>query len=117
MSQKNNGGGARATGRNRSVGEEKMPKKTASNTNQSPLSTKEMKAVAKRYSAENNFDRDGDYSEASRSDIGAASVAISVRLPGRQLAILKEFAHRRGVGYQTLMKDWLDERIRAEHEA
>jgi hypothetical protein len=42
--------------------------------------------------------------------------AISLRLPKAMLAILKEFARRDGVGYQVLMKRWLDERIRIERE-
>jgi hypothetical protein len=44
------------------------------------------------------------------------SVAISIRLPRRMVAILKEFASRSGIGYQVLMKRWLDDRIRQEHE-
>jgi hypothetical protein len=44
------------------------------------------------------------------------SVAISIRLPRRMVAILKEFARRSGIGYQVLMKRWLDDRIRQEHE-
>jgi len=44
------------------------------------------------------------------------SVAISIRLPKRLLAILKEFARRRKTGYQVLMKRWLDDRVREEHE-
>ncbi len=43
------------------------------------------------------------------------STAISVRIPKKMLSILKEFARREGVGYQVLMKRWLDDRIR--HEA
>jgi hypothetical protein len=46
----------------------------------------------------------------------AESVPISIRLPRRLLAILKEFARRKGVGYQVLIKRWLDERIRHEHK-
>ncbi|MBI2377092.1 MAG: toxin-antitoxin system HicB family antitoxin [Deltaproteobacteria bacterium] len=42
------------------------------------------------------------------------STAISLRVPKRMLTILKEFARREGVGYQVLMKRWLDDRIRAE---
>ncbi|MBI2378911.1 MAG: hypothetical protein HYV07_33255 [Deltaproteobacteria bacterium] len=30
------------------------------------------------------------------------------------LLVLKKFARREGVGYQVLMKRWLDDRIRAE---
>ena len=42
------------------------------------------------------------------------SVAISVRFPAPMLDVLKEFAHRAGVGYQSLIKQWLNERIREE---
>jgi hypothetical protein len=44
------------------------------------------------------------------------STAISLRLPVQMVAILKEFARRFGIGYQVLMKRWLDERIRQERE-
>ena len=44
------------------------------------------------------------------------SVAISIRLPRQMVEILKEFARRTGIGYQVLMKRWLDERIRQERE-
>lgn len=44
------------------------------------------------------------------------TVLISVRVPKRMLAILREFARRAGIGYQVLLKQWLDDRIRAEHE-
>jgi hypothetical protein len=44
------------------------------------------------------------------------SVAISVRLPKQMLALLKEFARREGIGYRVLLKRWLDDRLRAEHE-
>jgi hypothetical protein len=44
------------------------------------------------------------------------SVLISIRLPRQMVEILKEFAKRAGVGYQVLMKRWLDERIQQEHE-
>src|SRR5687767_310548 len=42
------------------------------------------------------------------------SVAISLRLPSKMLDILREFARRRDIGYQVLIKTWLDERIRSE---
>lgn len=45
----------------------------------------------------------------------AQSTAISVRLPKDMLRILREFARREGIGYQVLMKRWLDDRIRAEY--
>jgi hypothetical protein len=44
------------------------------------------------------------------------AVAISLRVPAPMLTILKEFARREGIGYQVLMKRWLDERIRAERD-
>jgi hypothetical protein len=42
------------------------------------------------------------------------SMQINIRLPCVMVAILKEFARRSGIGYQVLMKRWLDERIRQE---
>ena len=44
----------------------------------------------------------------------AESVPISIRVPKVMLEILREFARREGVGYQVLMKRWLDDRIRQE---
>lgn len=45
-----------------------------------------------------------------------AATAISIRLPTAMLEVLKAFAEREGVGYQALMKRWLDERIREERK-
>ena len=42
------------------------------------------------------------------------SVAISLRMPEQMRDVLKEFARREGVGYQVLMKRWLNERIARE---
>jgi len=42
------------------------------------------------------------------------SVSISLRLPYKMLAILKEFARRRGLPYQTMIKEWLRGRIIVE---
>jgi hypothetical protein len=42
------------------------------------------------------------------------SVAISLRMPNQLLELLKKFAKREGVGYQVLIKRWLDDRLRAE---
>ena len=44
------------------------------------------------------------------------SESISLRMPKKLLAILREFARREGVGYQVLIKQWLDDRVRAEYE-
>jgi hypothetical protein len=42
------------------------------------------------------------------------SKQISIRLPVQMLQILKEFARRQGIGYQVLIKKWLDLQIRSE---
>ena len=46
-----------------------------------------------------------------------ASTLISIRMPNEMLAILKELALREGIGYQVLVKRWLDERIRKERKS
>lgn len=43
--------------------------------------------------------------------------AISIRLPVVMLTLLKAFAEREGIGYQVLMKRWLDARLRQERDA
>ena len=45
-----------------------------------------------------------------------SSTPISLRVPTQMLKILKLFAEREGVGYQVLMKRWLDDRIREERD-
>jgi predicted DNA binding CopG/RHH family protein len=42
--------------------------------------------------------------------------AISIRMPKKLLVILKKFAEREGIGYQVLMKKWLDDRVRVERD-
>ncbi|HET7505385.1 MAG TPA: CopG family antitoxin [Kofleriaceae bacterium] len=44
------------------------------------------------------------------------ATAISIRIPRALLALLKKFAEREGVGYQVLIKRWLDDRLRMERE-
>ena len=46
----------------------------------------------------------------------ARSTAISIRMPNEMLSILKMFAERNGVGYQVLIKRWLDKKIREERD-
>ena len=46
----------------------------------------------------------------------AEAEAISLRMPIMLLTILKEFAKRRGIGYQVLIKRWLDERVIEERD-
>ena len=43
-----------------------------------------------------------------------AATPISIRVPTRMLDIMKAFAKREGIGYQVLMKRWLDDRINEE---
>ena len=45
-----------------------------------------------------------------------ASESISIRMPSPLLRIIKTFASRQGVGYQVLIKQWLDDRVRLERE-
>lgn len=45
------------------------------------------------------------------------SELISIRMPTKMLGVLRAFAQRRGIGYQVLIKQWLDDRIREEAEA
>lgn len=44
------------------------------------------------------------------------ATAISIRMPNALLVLLKKFAEREGVGYQVLIKRWLDDRVRAERD-
>jgi hypothetical protein len=44
------------------------------------------------------------------------STLIDFRVPTDMLTILKEFARRERIGYQVLMKRWLDDRIREERD-
>jgi predicted DNA binding CopG/RHH family protein len=44
------------------------------------------------------------------------ATAISIRIPSALLVLLKKFAEREGVGYQVLIKRWLDDRVRLERE-
>jgi predicted DNA binding CopG/RHH family protein len=44
------------------------------------------------------------------------ATAISIRMPTALLTVLKKFAEREGVGYQVLIKRWLDDRVREERD-
>jgi predicted DNA binding CopG/RHH family protein len=44
----------------------------------------------------------------------AESTMISIRMPTKVLGALREFAQRQGIGYQVLMKKWIEDRIREE---
>ena len=45
------------------------------------------------------------------------SVPISIRLPKKMLELIRQFAKRENIGYQVLIKRWLDERIVQEAQA
>jgi hypothetical protein len=45
------------------------------------------------------------------------SVPISIRLPKKMLEVIRQFASRENIGYQVLIKRWLDERIVQEAQA
>lgn len=44
------------------------------------------------------------------------ATAISIRMPNALLSVLKKVAEREGIGYQVLIKRWLDDRIRDERD-
>jgi len=44
------------------------------------------------------------------------ATAISIRMPNALLTVLRKFAEREGVGYQALIKRWLDDRVREERD-
>ncbi len=50
---------------------------------------------------------------AAPSD-GAGSVAISLRIDPRMLARLKRLARSRYLNYQSMIKQWISERLEAE---
>lgn len=84
-------------------------------TKKQRTTTVDLAKEAARFSSEKDFDREGGWAVTEPTDdVREAAVAISLRLPGRQLQLLKELARREGIGYQTLMKRWLDDRLREE---
>lgn len=44
------------------------------------------------------------------------ATAISIRMPTALLTVLKKFAEREGIGYQVLIKRWLDDRVCEERD-
>ena len=56
-----------------------------------------------------------DWHDAPEAVPGAGALrSISLRVPEQMLTALKALARREGVGYQVLMKRWLDDRLREE---
>jgi predicted DNA binding CopG/RHH family protein len=82
--------------------------------NDERMTDAEMAQEAKRW-AEGEFPTERLVDAPDAVPRAKESVAISIRLPSQMVSILKEFARRAGIGYQVLMKRWLDDRIREEH--
>lgn len=79
------------------------------------MTSEEMAAEAKRWTA--GIPQIGPLVEVPEAVPRAReSVAISIRLPRELLGIVKEFAAREGIAYQTLIKRWLDDRVRSERD-
>jgi len=69
---------------------------------------KALAAAATLYDEATNFDRGAPH------EVVSGSTPVTIRLPDQLVSILKEFARREGTGYQTLLKRWLDDRVRQE---
>jgi len=83
--------------------------------NDPPMSTEEMAEEARRW-AESEMPNVGMEDSPDAVPRARESTQINIRLPCKMVDILKEFANREGIGYQALMKRWLDERIRQERD-
>jgi hypothetical protein len=77
------------------------------------LTDKELAEEAARW-AERDRDLSGWVDAPEAVPRQGETASISMRVPKAMLNILREFARREGVGYQVLMKRWLDQRIREE---
>ena len=86
-----------------------------SQANYQPASDDALAAEAKRWES-GAIDPDGWVDAPEAIPHVRASTPISLRVPTQMLRILKLFAEREGVGYQVLMKRWLDERVQVEQE-
>ena len=84
--------------------------------NYRPPSNEELAGEARRWDA-GEVDTRGWREAHEAIPRAASSTLISIRVPAQMLGVLKAFAQREGVGYQVLMKRWLDERIRRERDA
>ena len=84
--------------------------------NYMPASNEELAGEAHRWDA-GEIDTRGWREAHEAIPRAASSTLISIRVPAQMLGILKAFAQREGVGYQVLMKRWLDDRIRLERDA
>jgi hypothetical protein len=80
-----------------------------------PMNAEEMAEEARRW-AEGELPPGGLVDAPEAVPRAKESMQINIRLPCQMVAILKEIARRSGIGYQVLMKRWLDERLRQERE-
>jgi hypothetical protein len=80
------------------------------------------KASAEELGAEVQKWESGAYADESWRDAPEAvvrqseSVSVSIRFPKQMLEVLRVFAEREKIGYQVIIKRWLDERIAQEYE-
>lgn len=86
-----------------------------SKLNHGPASPEELEREAKEWDSRVLTPRDWIDEPEAIPRVGT-STAISLRMPTQMLDLLKAFARRQGVGYQVLLKRWLDERIREERD-
>jgi predicted DNA binding CopG/RHH family protein len=84
----------------------------------SEMNEEELLAIAPKIEAHAR-DRSRWQETAASKSVSAAregwldenTTAISIRMPNTLLAVLKACAAREGIGYQTLIKRWLHERV------
>ena len=78
-----------------------------------PASAKQLEREAREWDL--RVSNPNEWEDAPEA-IPRASTSISLRMPAHMLSILKACARREGIGYQVLLKRWLDERIRQERD-
>lgn len=80
------------------------------------------KASAEELASEVQKWESGAYADESWKDAPEAivrqseSVSVSIRFPKQMLDVLRAFAEREKIGYQVIIKRWLDDRIAQEYE-
>lgn len=86
-----------------------------SNSAYKPASAKTLEREARAWDSQAVTPR--GWKEAPEAvPMAKASTAISLRVPTAMLEALKALAQREDVGYQVLLKRWLDERLRKERD-
>ncbi|MHA2065610.1 MAG: hypothetical protein ACXABY_14640 [Candidatus Thorarchaeota archaeon] len=77
---------------------------------------KEDGEIAEMYSKENNYGRDLEHGPVRSADLSQVLVPISIHVPGKLLAILREFAERENLSKKQLIQKWIYERVKQEHD-